>query len=124
MDARLKAHAKDCQIAERNRHVTAYNSRYDDKLTVAQAEQLRQEVPSYQPGPVQGQGEAHLHTYQKQLEDIFKKAWREMAPTYPSNKFAETAAREAVGYFWLTFQKNEELQKRVSDLGWANELQR
>ena len=115
VDAPLKAHAKDCQIAELNRHATAYNGRYDDKLTVAQMEQLRQEVPAYQPGPVQGQGEAPLAAYQAHLEDIFRNAWSSMSKTAPVREYAAAAAREAVGYFWLTFQKNEELQKRATD---------
>lgn len=127
VDAPLKDHAKDCQIAERNRHVRAYNWQGEEDVpafTREQVKQLRQEVPSYQPGPVQGQGESHLYAYRQQLEAIFMRTWREVSPTTPTPKFAEAAAREAVGYFWLTFQKNEELQKRVSDLGWANERER
>ena len=125
VDAPLSAHSKNCVIAELNRHVTAYNGRYEEEElpvpTAAQAEQLRQEVPAYQPGPVQGQGEAYLAAYQTHLEDIFRNAWSNMSKTTPVREYAAAAAREAVGYFWLTFQKNEELQKRVTDLGWAHE---
>ena len=124
LDAPLSFHAKDCQIAELNRHVRAYNSRGSEETpvpTVAQMELLRLEVPSYQPGPTPGQGEAYIHAYQKQLADIFLRTWREISPTTPTRKFAEAAAREAVGYFWLTFQKNEEFMKQISDQGWANE---
>lgn len=127
LDAPPSSHAKDCAIAELNRHVRAHNGRGEGELgvpTEAQVEQLRQEVPAYQPGPVQGQGETYLQAYQAHLEDIFRNAWSSMSKTAPVREYAAAAAREAVGYFWLTFQKNEELQKRVSDLGWANERER
>jgi hypothetical protein len=103
-------HAEDCKVAEFNRHVNAYNGRYSDEPTPAQAARLQQEVPSYQPGPPHEGAHRHLAVYQQQLTDIFRRAWRAQAPIIPVDKFAEAAARGAVEYFWLTFQRNEELE--------------
>ena len=108
-------HAEDCPVAELNRHVRAYNGRYEDELpkpTAEQAERLQKEVPSYQPG---GASTISMHVYRQQLTDIFKRAWKEQAPTVPVDKYAEIAAREAVEYFWLTFQRNEQFEKGVRE---------
>jgi hypothetical protein len=113
--ARPSAHAEDCKVAELNRHVRAYNSRYDKdvpELTGAQTERLQQEVPSYQPGPG---GSQHLAVYRQQLAGIFSRAWREQAATTPVDKFAEIAAREAVEFFWTTFKRNEQFEAAVRE---------
>lgn len=112
----LSDHISGCPVAEFNRHTRAYNSRYSDEApTTEQVARLQQEVPSYQPGP--GAARLHLAVYQQQLLDIFRRAWKEHAPIVPADKFAEIAAREAVEYFWLTFQRNEELEAK-SKLQW------
>ena len=113
-------HAEDCPVAELNRHTQAYNSRYDEEipqltgeqLTGEQIERLQKEVPSYQPGPG---GSQHLAVYRQQLTDIFRRAWKEQAPTRPGDKFAETAAREAVEFFWTTFKRNEQFEASVRE---------
>jgi hypothetical protein len=110
-------HAEDCPVAEHNRHVNAYNGRYSDELptvTSEQAERMQKEVPSYQPGPSPaGLAYSHLSIYKQQLTDIFRRAWKGHAAIIPVDLFAELAAREAVEYFWLTFQRNEELEARL-----------
>jgi hypothetical protein len=99
-------------VAERNRHVRAYNSRCDEP-TEEQVAQLQAEVPSYQPGPYQTNAPTqHMDVYRQQLTDIFSRAWAERGGCTPVEKFAAIAAREAVEYFWLTFQKNEELERK------------
>jgi hypothetical protein len=117
--AEPSAHAKDCAVAEFNRHVRAYNSRYEEELpepTPAQAVRLQKEVPSYQPGPVQeGEAQRHLAVYRQQLVDIFRRAWTETAVIRPVDKFAEIAAREAVEYFWTTFKRNEAFEASVRE---------
>jgi hypothetical protein len=100
------------KVEEHNKHVRAYNGRYSDELpTTAQAARLQQEVPSYQPGP--SAARLHLAVYQQQLRDIFRRAWRAQDSIVPTDNWAEVAAREAVEYFWLTFQRNEELELRL-----------
>jgi uncharacterized protein DUF6378 len=117
--AKPAAHAKGCAVAELNRHVSAYNSRYDEdvpQLTGAQIERLQKEVPSYQPGPPQaGANHQHLAAYRTQLTRIFQRAWKEQGPTVPVEKFAEAAAREAVEYFWTTFLRNEAFEADVKE---------
>lgn len=101
-------------VEELNKHARAYNGRYNDeqpKPTEAQAVRLLQEVPSYQPGP--GAEHGHLWAYRQQLMDIFCRAWKDQQFLWPSDKYAEIAAREAVEYFWMTFKKNEQLEARL-----------
>jgi len=121
-DAAPNAHTPGCAVAELNRHVRAYNSRYDKdvpQLTGAQLEgiqvnRLLKEVPSYQPGP--NVTTQHLmDVYREQLKDIFRRAWTEKWSTIPAEKFAEIAAREAVEYFWTTFQRNAQLEAGVRE---------
>jgi hypothetical protein len=118
--ARPHAHAADCKVAELNRHVISYNSRCDDlaeEITAERAAQLQQEVPSFQPGPYQENAPAqHMEAYRKQLSDIFQRAWKETGNSYPVKAFADSAAREAVEYFWLTFKRNEQLQQSIREL--------
>jgi hypothetical protein len=99
---------------ELNKHARAYNSRYEEaQPTTAQAIKLQHEVPSYQPGPaMEGATHQHLQVYRQQLTNIFHRAWKEQGPTVPVEKFAEAAAREAVEYFWKTFLRNEELERK------------
>jgi hypothetical protein len=98
---------------ELNKHVRAYNSRYEEaQPTTAQAVKLQHEVPSYQPGPaMEGATHQHLLVYRQQLTNIFRRAWKEQASIVPRDEWAETAAREAVEYFWKTFLRNEELEQ-------------
>jgi Domain of unknown function (DUF6378) len=99
-------------VEDHNRHVRAYNSRYEDEQpTAEQIPRMQAEVPSYQPGP--GAARLHLAVYQQQLRDIFRRAWRAQDSIVPTDNWAEVAAREAVEYFWLTFQRNEELEARL-----------
>jgi hypothetical protein len=111
------AHALDCAVAELNRHVRTYNGRFNDELQespAAQTAQLLKEVPSYQPGP--NASPQHLmEVYRGQLRDIFCRAWKDRGPTVPVEKFAEIAAREAVEYFWLTFQRNAQFEAAVRE---------
>jgi hypothetical protein len=125
--ARSSAHAEDCAIAELNKHVRAYNSRYEKEVpeltgeqltgaypTVEQIARMQREVPSYQPGPP-NTSHQHLAVYRQQLTDIFRRAWKEQGPTVPVDKFAEAAAREAVEYFWTTFKRNEQFEAAVRE---------
>jgi len=116
------AHAADCRIAELNRNIRAYNSRYEEEvpqltgaqLEGAQVNRLLKEVPSYQPGP--NVSPQHLmDVYREQLADIFQRSWKDMGRTVPGSKFAEAAAREAVEYFWATFQRNAHLEAGVRE---------
>lgn len=102
-------------VEELNKHARAYNSRYsDEEPTAQQAIRLQKEVPSYQPGPVQeGDAQQHLNVYRQQLVNIFRQAWKERGPIVPLDEFAESAAREAVEFFWLTFKRNEQLEARL-----------
>jgi hypothetical protein len=99
---------------ELNKHVRAYNGRYEEpQPTTAQAVKLQHEVPSYQPGPaMEGVTHQHLQVYRQQLMNIFRRVWRENNTLVPADKFAEVAAREAVEYFWKTFLRNEELERK------------
>jgi hypothetical protein len=99
---------------ELNKHVRAYNGRYEEpQPTTAQAVKLQHEVPSYQPGPaMEGVTHQHLQVYRQQLMNIFRRVWRENNTLVPADKFAEAAAREAVEYFWKTFLRNEELERK------------
>jgi hypothetical protein len=120
-------HAADCPIEELNRHTRAYNSRYEKEVpeltgeqltgaypTVEQIARMQQEVPSYQPGPP-NTSHQHLAVYRQQLARIFSRAWKEQGPTVPVDKFAETAAREAVEFFWTTFKRNEQFEAAVKE---------
>jgi hypothetical protein len=111
-DEYLQEKTRREKVEELNKHVRAYNSRYEDEdmkqPSVAQIARMLQEVPSYQPGP--GTGHNHLAAYQQQLTDIFRRTWKEEWVINPHEKFAEAAAREAVEFFWLTFKKNEQLE--------------
>jgi hypothetical protein len=109
-----EVHTPKCPIALLNRDNRAYNSRYSDEPTAEQIPRLQAEVPSYQPGP--SALRQHLTVYRQQLKDIFRRAWRDQAAIVPIDDWAEVAAREAVEYFWLTFQRNEELEARVQEL--------
>jgi hypothetical protein len=102
----------DAELAKFER---AYNSRFEDEeSTPAQAARMQKEVPSYQPGA--NMTPSHLMgVYQAQLAGIFSRSWRAQSPTTPVDKFAEIAAREAVEYFWLTFQRNAEFEKGVRE---------
>jgi hypothetical protein len=128
-------HAVDCPIEELNRHTRAYNSRYEKEVpeltgapltgspytetrtTPERVERLQKEVPSYQPGPAQNNAAVlqHLGVYKQQLTDIFRRSWKEQAPTIPMPVFAEIAAREAVEYFWTTFKRNEQFEAAVKE---------
>jgi hypothetical protein len=125
--AEPSAHAKDCAVAEFNRHIRAYNSRYEDEVpqltgepltgvypTVEQIARMQREVPSYQPGPP-NTSHKHLEVYRQQLTGIFRRAWKEQAATVPVDKWAEIAAREAVEYFWTTFKRNEQFEAAVRE---------
>jgi len=105
---------------ELSKHERSYNDRFADELpepvpTVEEIAQLQREVPSYQPGPP-NTSHQHLAVYRQQLQDIFKRAWRQQSHTFPIDKFAESAAREALEYFWITFQRNAELEEAVREL--------
>lgn len=114
------AHAEDCEVAELNRNVNAYNGRYSDEPlpqpTVEQATRLQKEVPSFQPGPPeQLVNRPHLAVYRQQLTDIFRRTWAEQETYRPADKYAEAAAHEAVEYFWTTFLRNEQLEAGVKE---------
>ena len=110
-------HEVYCKTAELNRHVRAYNGRYTDELpqpTAEQAVRMQKEVPSYQPGS--NMSPQHLMgVYREQLMNMFQRAWKDRGPTVPVEKFAEIAAREAVEYFWLTFQRNAQFEAGVRE---------
>jgi hypothetical protein len=110
----LEKSRRQLAVDELNKHARSYNSRYEEpQPTTAQAVKLQHEVPSYQPGPaMEGATHQHLQVYRQQLTNIFHRAWKEQGPTVPVEKFAEAAAREAVEYFWKTFLRNEELERK------------
>jgi Domain of unknown function (DUF6378) len=108
-------------VEERNRYIRAYNSMCDEADSEAptkeQVAQLQQEVPSYQPGPYQENAPSqHLEVYRQQLVRTFIRTWKEQNTAFPAEKFAESAAREAVEFFWLTFKRNEQLQASIRAL--------
>jgi hypothetical protein len=61
---------------------------------------------------MEGATHQHLQVYRQQLTNIFRRAWSDQNSIVPIDKFAEAAAREAVEYFWKTFLRNEELERK------------
>jgi hypothetical protein len=118
-DEYLQEKSRRSAVEELNKHTRAYNGRYEEPAqpTAEEVARLQQEVPSYQPGPYQENAPApHMSVYRQQLTDIFRKAWKDQTYLWPSDKYAEIAAYEAVEYFWLTFKRNEQLQASIRAL--------